>query len=110
MKKLAHAITFATTALVSFGAIAQEQVELRFSWWGGSGRHTATFDAIKLFEEKHPNIKVRAEYSGWDGFLTRLTTQIAGGTEPDIMQLNWSWLDAFSSRGDGFYDLSTLEI
>ena len=109
MKKLTKAIVIAASTLMSAGAFAQEQVELRFSWWGGSARHTATLDAIRLFEEKNPNIKIRAEYAGWDGYLTRLTTQVAGGTEPDIMQLNWSWLDVFSVRGNGFYDLYQLE-
>lgn len=109
MKKLTKAIAIAASAFMSVGAFAQEQVELRFSWWGGGARHTNTLEAIRLFEQQNPHIKVRAEYSGWDGHLTRLTTQIAGGTEPDIMQLNWSWLDVFSSRGDGFYNLNDLE-
>ena len=35
---------------------------LRFSWWGGSGRHEATLKALRLFEEKNPGVKIKAEY------------------------------------------------
>ncbi len=52
---------------------------------------------------------MKAEYTGWDGHLSRLTTQIAGGTEPDVMQTNWNWLPIFSKTGDGFYDLNKLK-
>jgi oligogalacturonide transport system substrate-binding protein len=75
---------------------------LRFSWWGGSGRHEATLKALRLFEEKNPGVKIKAEYMGFNGYLERLTTQIAGGAEPDVMQINWAWLSMFSKRGNGF--------
>ncbi len=52
---------------------------------------------------------MKAEYTGWDGHLSRLTTQIAGGTEPDVMQTNWNWLPIFSKTGDGFYDLNKMK-
>jgi oligogalacturonide transport system substrate-binding protein len=42
---------------------------------------------------------------GFQGYLERLTTQVAGGTEPDVMQINWAWLAMFSKRGTGFTDL-----
>lgn len=79
---------------------------LRFSWWGGAGRHQATLKAIAAFEARHPGVKVKAEYMGFLGYLERLTTQIAGGSEPDVMQINWAWLAMFSKRGKGFTDLA----
>lgn len=88
---------------------SKEVIELRFTWWGGDLRHKATLDAIKRFEELNPNIKIKAEYAGWQGFQEKITTQIAGGTEADIMQINWNWLTIFSPKGDGFYDLYQLK-
>lgn len=87
---------------------SDEVVTLRFSWWGGDERHQATLDAIKKFEELNPNIKIKAEYTGWQGHLEKLTTQLAGGTAPDVMQINWNWLTIFSKDGNGFYDLNQL--
>lgn len=76
---------------------------------GGNGRHQVTLKALEEFHKQNPDINVKAEYTGWDGHLSRLTTQIAGGTEPDVMQTNWNWLPIFSKNGDGFYDLNTLK-
>ncbi|UXH77530.1 ABC transporter substrate-binding protein [Roseateles amylovorans] len=77
---------------------------LRFAWWGGAGRHEATLKALALFERRH-GVRVKAEYMGFNGYLERLTTQIAGGSEPDVMQINWAWTAMFSKRGNGFADL-----
>ena len=65
-----------------------EQIELRISWWGSDARHEATLKALDLFMEKYPNIKVSAEYQGFDGYHEKLMTQISSGTEPDVYQLD----------------------
>ncbi|MGL5700407.1 MAG: ABC transporter substrate-binding protein [Kluyvera sp.] len=99
-------------ACCSFGAMpiahSADQVELRFAWWGGKARNQATLKALEAFEAQYPNIKVKAEYTGWDGFYSRLTTQINSNTEADVIQTNWNWLTLLSKTGDGFYDLNTL--
>ena len=87
-------------------AQAQSPRILRMAWWGGAARHQATLKAIALFEQRHPGVKVKAEYMGFNGYLERLTAQVAGGSEPDVMQINWAWLAMFSKRGNGFADLN----
>ena len=98
---------FAALALCPLVARAQTPpvTVLRFAWWGGAARHEATLKAIALFERQNPGLKIKAEYMGFNGYLERLTTQIAGGSEPDIMQINWAWLAMFSKRGNGFTNL-----
>lgn len=99
----------AAAACVALPAIAQPASRvLRFAWWGGAGRHGATLAAVRLFETKNPGLKIKAEYMGFNGYLERLTTQVAGGSEPDVMQINWAWLAMFSKRGTGFTDLAPL--
>ncbi|MDQ5892061.1 MAG: oligogalacturonide transport system substrate-binding protein [Pseudomonadota bacterium] len=105
--RLPGLIAIAFSALCSF-AQAAEPVELRLSWWGGNSRHQATLTALEAFQKKYPHITVKPEYTGWDGHLSRLTTQIASGEEPDVLQVNWNWLPIFSKTGTGFYDLNTL--
>ena len=78
---------------------------LRFSWWGGAGRHEAMLKAVRLFESRNPGTRIKCEYMGFNGYLERLTAQIAGRSEPDVMQVNWAWLAMFSKRGTGFTDL-----
>ena len=78
---------------------------LRVSWWGGAARHEATLKAVAAFQQQNPGLRIKSEYMGFNGYLERLTTQIAGGSEPDVMQINWAWLAMFSKRGKGFTDL-----
>jgi len=98
----------ASAAVAAVSARAAAPVTLRLSWWGGSDVHRAYLSTIRRFEAKYPHISVKAEYTGWAGHLERLTTQIAGETAPDVMQINWNWLVLFSRQGDGFYDLNRL--
>lgn len=95
-----------SAVLCTVGAAFAEEAVLRFAWWGGAGRHEATLKAIAVFERRNPGLKVKAEYMGFNGYLERLTIQIAGGSEPDVMQINWAWLAMFSKRGTGFADLN----
>lgn len=108
MKWFCAATSVVLTGLVASTAFAADAVEIRMSWWGGDSRHKATQAAVKLFEEKYPNINVKAEFTGWTGHLERITTQISGRTEPDLMQINWPWLPIFSPGGSGFADLNQL--
>ena len=91
------------------GKDSSKEIVLRFLWWGSESRHKATLDAIKLFEEKNPGIKIKAEYGGTDGYFQKLSTQLTGNTAPDIMQVDYIWLFNFSKSGDGFYDINQLK-
>lgn len=107
MKKL----LLAAIAVIALAPVATtgENVTLRFSWWGGSERHEGTLKVIKMFEEANPGVTIKAEYMGWQGYLERLATQIGSNSEPDIMQINWAWIDMFSRKGDGLYDLGKVK-
>lgn len=103
MKRHILTIALATAALCTTANAA----ELRMSWWGGDSRHAATQEALKACGEKHGHT-INPEYTGWDGHFEKLTTQIAGKTEADIMQVNWPWLPIYSKNGDGFADLNAF--
>ncbi len=83
-----------------------EPVELRISWWGSDARHEATLKVLDLFMEKHPNIKVTAEYQGFDGYHDKLMTQISSGTEPDVFQLDNNVYFASLAANDKLGDLT----
>lgn len=102
LNKLAIGTALAAGLLVQTAAA---ETTLRFTWWGGNPRHEATQKVIKLFEAQNPGVIIKGEPSPWSGYLERLTTQMTGGGEPDIIQLNWAWLPMFSHNGTGFYDL-----
>lgn len=102
MKKL-----LMTTVAVAGFASAAGADDLRMSWWGGDSRHVATQAALEACGAKHGHT-IAAEFTGFDGYLEKLTTQMAGGTEADIIQVNWPWLPLFSKDGTSFADLRTL--
>jgi multiple sugar transport system substrate-binding protein len=76
---------------------ASKNVKLRMTWWGSQIRHDMTLKAIKLFEEKNPGITIDPEYSSYDTYFDKLSTQIAGGDAPDILQVDLAWMDSFTS-------------
>ncbi|GHV94363.1 sugar ABC transporter substrate-binding protein [Spirochaetia bacterium] len=81
-------------------------VTLRFSWWGGDERHQATLKMIELYQQQNPNVKIEAEYGGFDGYYQKLVTQLAGGTSADIMQVDQPWLFELASKGEIFLNLN----
>lgn len=100
--------TPAASEAVDTSSVLTDNAEIRFCWWGGDDRHTATLAAIDLFQEKYPNIKVNAEYGGWDGHAEKITTQMTGGTAADVLQVNYDWLSRLSKDGTGFMDLESF--
>ena len=84
---------------------SKEKVTLRFSWWGDEGRHEATLKAIELYMDQNPNVVIEAEYGGFDGYQQKISTQLAGQTAPDIIQLNANWMPDYANKGDFFLDL-----
>ncbi|MDR6878815.1 extracellular solute-binding protein [Bacillus sp. 3255] len=72
-------------------ASGNKPVTLRFAWWGNDARHKATLAAIDAYMKLHPNVKIEAEYMGFDGFNKKLATQFAGRTAPDLFQFTYEW-------------------
>lgn len=90
---------------------ASEPVTLRFAWWGGEDRHKATLDAIAAYMKKNPNVKIEADYMARDGYEEKITTQLAGGTLPDLVQMIQARVDELVTKTDVFtnlYDYSDL--
>lgn len=102
-------LALATTAIAGSAAAA----DLRMSWWGGDSRHAATQAGLEACGAKYGHT-INPEFTGWSGHFEKLTTQIAGGTEADIMQVNWPWLSLYSADGTGLADLKdfsdTIEL
>lgn len=84
-------------------------VQLKFVWWGGEERHEKTLEAIDLYNETHEGVTITPEYYSYDGLNEKFPVMMVGGTEPDIMQVNYAWVYKFAgNNGDGFYDLNEL--
>lgn len=95
------------------------ETTIRVAWWGGQERHDMTLEAIELFEELNPDIKVQPEYTGWDGYWERLNTQAAGSNLPDVIAMDLAYLNEYNNNDlvmdlaplidDGLIDLSDVD-
>lgn len=113
MKKTRKALALLMTLCLAMGMLAtsafagEKNVTLRFSWWGSDARHEATLAVIDMYMEQNPGVVIEAEYGGYDGYLQKIATQLAGGTEPDIMQIDQPWLADFTTQNpEVFVDLN----
>jgi multiple sugar transport system substrate-binding protein len=85
---LAGAAALAASPLLANFVGAQETAEMLIAWWGSDDRHQKTLKIMKLFEEKHPGLKMNAQYGGLIGYQDKIATQFAGGNAPDVMQIS----------------------
>ncbi|MCL6625493.1 ABC transporter substrate-binding protein [Alicyclobacillus shizuokensis] len=72
---------------------------LTLAWWGSQPRVTSTKKAITLFEKDNPNVSVSSVYASWDGYWSKLATLVAGGTTPDVMQMDEAYLMEYADKG-----------
>ena len=115
---LAVLMTVILTCTAGIVLAEGNDAQFRFSWWGGDERHEATLETMKLYEASHPEVKLVGEYSGFDGYLEKLVTQLAGGTAPDIIQIDYAYLETLWSvqenfvnfRDQSLVDLSLIHI
>ncbi|NDV00180.1 ABC transporter substrate-binding protein [Pseudoroseicyclus tamaricis] len=80
-------------------AFAQDTAQIRHFWWGNPERDRRTFAVIDIFNEAHPNIQVTGETVGFGDYFPKLTTQIAGGNMPDVIQHGYGAIFEYIERG-----------
>jgi len=112
MKKLLSAILVLAMVCTLFAgmALAEENVTLRFRWWGGDERNEATIKVIEQFEELNPGVTIEYEPGSADGYHDKLATELAGGTAPDIVQIDPETFPTYVANGDYFFNLDDFDI
>lgn len=95
------------------GETAQEldteaEASLTFAFWGDDDRADRYNQSIELFEEAYPNITVDARFQAWDDYWTSRNTEAAGGSLPDVIQMDLSYLRQYANNGQ-LADLSSQE-
>lgn len=110
MKKwLCLALTLLT--VLSLASVAQaEDVTITYATFSAAGAQEETLKKmIEVFESKNPGIKVDVQLTGFSDYFTKLATQQAGGTIPDVFELNMENFVAYRLRG-ACQDLSGTSI
>jgi multiple sugar transport system substrate-binding protein len=80
------------------GSASDGPAEIRFIWWGNDDRAKVTNEAVRLFESRNPNIKVSTSFQNFQNYFEKLSTEIAGGNAPDVIQMDYRYLNEYAGR------------
>ncbi len=77
-----------------------EPVTITYFTFSAAPDHLEDLDEmIQIFEQAYPNIKIKVETAAFDEYFTKLQTLIAGGTAPDVFELNYENFVSFAAKG-----------
>lgn len=81
------------------GQDTQEMVEITFMNYSSSGANEEVLaQMVEAFEEQNKNIKVDVRTYGFNDYFQQLATSIAGGTTPDVFELNIENFRAYANK------------
>lgn len=87
-------LVFVLLLVTATSITAQDTVNLTVAYWGNN-QEAAMIDAmLSAFEEENPNITVERIWVP-DSYEEKVTTMIAGGTPPDLVQISHTSLPGF---------------
>jgi len=75
--------------------------------WDYYGEATPVKPLIEGFQKEYPNITVQYEGLDWDTTLEKLNVVLTGGTPPDVVTTDMTWLPKFAALG-AFTDLKDI--
>ena len=73
--------------LSSQGQSGEENITLRYAYWGSSYENEAMQKIAAKYEEENPNVKIECIYIPNADYTTKMTAMVASGDEPDIANL-----------------------
>ncbi|MDR1214970.1 MAG: extracellular solute-binding protein [Propionibacteriaceae bacterium] len=76
-----------------------QQITLDLAFWGNDVRAGMYEEAIVLFNQQYPNIKVSQTFLGFPEFWEKRQIEAAGGGLPDVMMFDYSYLRQYSENG-----------
>ncbi|MFJ5988768.1 ABC transporter substrate-binding protein [Lentzea sp. NPDC092896] len=97
-KAMALVLGGALVAAGCGGGSGSGQAEIRFIWWGNDDRAKITNEAVRLFESRNPDVKVATSFQNFQNYFEKLSTEIAGGNAPDVIQMDYRYLNEYAGR------------
>lgn len=129
MKKKVMAVLLAGAmafSLAACGGSGEEKAEgkkedgtkMTVSWWGSQTRNDRTTKVLEMYEKENPGITIDGQFSEWADYWNKLATASAGHSLPDVMQMDYMYLDQYVDNDllldltpyieDGTLDLSNV--
>ncbi len=86
------------TAAADNGAASGDSVNLIFSWWGNQTRNERTQAVLDMYTEQNPNVTFDGQFAEWADYWNKLATASAGHALPDIVQMDYKYLEQYVSN------------
>ena len=93
--------------------------KLTVTWWGNQTRNERTISTLNLYAEQNPGVAFDPQVAEWADYWNKLATASAGKALPDIIQMDYKYLDQYSKNGlltdltpyveDGTLDVSNID-
>ena len=81
---------------------------MALAWWGNPVRNKNTQAEIEAFMKANPNLKIEGQPGEFNSYWDKLATQTAGGTAPDIIQMDMNYISEYGSR-NALLDLKDVD-
>lgn len=81
---------------------------LAMTWWGNPTRNENTQAEIDAYLKANTDVKIEAQPGEFASYWEKLATQTAGGTAPDIIQMDMAYISEYGNRG-ALLDLSGVD-
>jgi multiple sugar transport system substrate-binding protein len=92
------ALTIGSGISGGIGVAAADEVRVVVSYY--SAQTGPIFEAMaEEFEKNNPDIDIQIEVVNWDNLEQKLTTDVAGGTAPDVSIIGTRWLAGYVQEG-----------
>lgn len=88
----------AGTTAADSGAASGDSVNLIFSWWGNQTRNERTQAVLDMYTEQNPNVTFDGQFAEWADYWNKLATASAGHALPDIVQMDYKYLEQYVSN------------
>lgn len=100
-------------------ASADAEKQLTVTWWGNQTRNERTIATLDLYAEQNPGVTFDPQVAEWADYWNKLATASAGKSLPDIIQMDYKYLDQYVTNGlltdltpyveDGTLDVSNVD-
>ena len=71
---------------------------LALAWWSNPTRTKNTEAMIAAYQKANPKVKITGQPGEFNTYWDKLATQTAGGTAPDIIQMDMNYIAEYGSR------------
>jgi multiple sugar transport system substrate-binding protein len=83
--------------------------ELALTWWSNPTRTKNTEAMIAAYTAANPNVKITGQPGEFNTYWDKLATQTAGGTAPDIIQMDMAYIAEYGTRA-ALLDLKDVDV